>query len=67
MLEGNGLMTMMFLNATQKRFLVRPLLKFTEDSDGDELEGDGEEGPNGTNYFKVLVFYTNGELYTQSC
>jgi hypothetical protein len=37
-----------------------------EDSEGNELEGDGIEGPNGTNYFKVLVFYTNGEFYTQS-
>ncbi|MEE4258905.1 MAG: hypothetical protein V2I62_04035 [Bacteroidales bacterium] len=41
------------------------LMKIT-DADGNELEGDGEEGPNGSNYFKVLVFYTNGELYTQS-
>jgi hypothetical protein len=37
-----------------------------EDSEGNELEGDGEEGPSGSNYFKVLVFYTNGEFYTQS-
>jgi len=41
------------------------LLKIT-DAAGAELEGDGVTGPNGTNYFKVLVFYTNGELYTQS-
>ncbi len=41
------------------------LMKIT-DAAGNELEGDGVEGPNGTNYFKVLVFYTNGELYTQS-
>ncbi len=41
------------------------LMKITNAA-GEELEGDGEEGPNGNNYFKVLVFYTNGELYTQS-
>jgi hypothetical protein len=41
------------------------LMKIT-DAAGNELEGDGVEGPNGSNYFKVLVFYTNGELYTQS-
>jgi len=41
------------------------LMKIT-DAEGNELEGDGEVGPNGSNYFKVQVFYTNGELYTQS-
>jgi len=41
------------------------LMKIT-DAAGLELEGDGIEGPNGNNYFKVLVFYTNGKLYTQS-
>jgi len=41
------------------------LMKIT-DAAGNELEGDGVEGPNGTNYFKALVFYTNGEFYTQS-
>ena len=41
------------------------LMKIT-DADGVELEGDGIEGPNGINYFKAMVFYTNGELYTQT-
>jgi hypothetical protein len=43
----------------------RALMKIT-DAAGNELEGDGEQGPNGSNYFKALVFYTNGELYTQT-
>ena len=41
-------------------------LMIITDADGVELEGDGIEGPNGNNYFKAMVFYTNGELYTQT-
>ncbi len=41
-------------------------LMIITDAAGVPLEGDGIEGPNGNNYFKVLVFYTNGKLYTQS-
>ena len=36
------------------------------DAAGAELEGDGVTGPNGDNYFQVLVYYTNGEFYTQT-